>query len=516
MDNIKFWILFCVILVIFSLCLIGYIRFRDGSLVFDISFPIVFLILLTCVIVSAVYCKNTSRKIKNELSSIKKGKEFVLVIPVIGDDVNPVNIEDKIVKLESDQVQAAECDTLREDFIFYVTQSSQTMNLRKSVLKLDTSRKCKMIFNNDDLSESLDNEKGQNLYVLIRDMSEIKKLTQEFKKICITCPEIIDGDLWIHFEANKLIKDKNTLKVFLNDPARGCGFTVYEFFIAGLFRSCPSDEESISRVECQDVSKQEDLWINTPDGKMAVYFLSMFSPLEVLGRTTVHENEENDLNKKIKYVLNYIQQNGVPDSEFNFSDILSSIREKFFGNQESRIPLYSVMNQNWIVDEKGEKSLSDLICKDVKHDIYKCIIAIACVYDDDPTFYQANYLILCFLYFYGCESVINKVKDVLNNYSGVINYNSPYYKSLKIGSVMKMLSINNTKQCTTKELVDAARKYLVKRYMHHLSIFLRRETFLFKVGPIEKVFFIQKEISPVISDFTANSPIIPSAEVEHL
>ena len=510
MIKLSFYLLFSIIITYFFAVLISFVKFRNGSLVFDVFSCMTLLILLICGIISIIHYQIISRGIQDKFPFIEEGEEFVLLIPVVNDELNGINIKDNLVKLESDQVESVMDDGIKENFGFYVTQSSGSLPPKRFRLQLDTSRECKILFNDDDFVHV----GTQSLCILVKDISGAKKLAKECKDLHIKYPEVKDGVVWLHYDASKVVKDEETLKMLLSSFQED-DFTIYDLFVERLFHFCPGDAESIHQVEGKDVSVTKKEWINTPDGKMAVYFLSMFSPFKVLGRRTVHENEKGDLNEKIEYVLNHIEQNSITITEFSFTDLLECIKEKIFGNQKSEIPLYSIMNRNLFLAKDIKFSLSDLIYKDIESGIYKYILAIACVDDggDHCPFAETNYFIRCLLCLQGYEGLVSQIRNVLNDYSGKIDRNSPGYKNLKIDRVMKTLLIKNSKECTNKELIKCARKYLVERYAHQIAMLTGRRSFFSEVGSIADFGLISEKIPQLLDDIAADSTVNSGVDI---
>ncbi|WDM84817.1 hypothetical protein K6025_02810 [Ehrlichia sp. JZT12] len=493
MSKFQVNLLFVVITVCFLATLISFIKFRNGDLVFDAFSCTALLVLLICGIISVIHYQINSERI------------CILLIPVINDELNRINVEDSIIELRSDQVGSIIDSSLK--LRFCMAQSSGLLFSEGSMLQLDTSRDCKILFNDDDLAHV----NTQSLCVLLKNVSDVKKLMKECKDLRIKYPEIKDGVLWLHYDASKVVNDEETLKVLLSSFQED-GLTIYDVLIKRLFHFCPGNEKSVDK----NVSVTKEAWINTRDGKMSVYFLSIFAPLEVLGRKTVYENEEGDLNEKIEYVLNHIEQNGITTSEFNFTDLLEFIKEKIFGNRKSEMPLYSMMNRNLLLTKDIKMSLNDLICQDIKSGIYKYILAIACVNDggDNCPFAETNYFIQCLLFLQGYEGLVSQMRNMLNDYNGKINCNSPDYKNFKIDRVITMLSVKNSKECTNRELIKCAREYLVKRYVHQIAMLTGKSSFCSRIGSIESFVLISGKIPQLLNNVAVDNAVNADVKVE--
>ncbi|MGN7619188.1 MAG: hypothetical protein ACTJLM_04995 [Ehrlichia sp.] len=395
---------------------------------------------------------------RNNQFTIKEGEEFVCFMPFSQEELDKMNVSRNVIRLVRFSLDKgiSNCD---------IVQNKGLLTDRK--LKLYSTFEYDMLFDNDSLAKvgtsglCIFAKVGTSVSQVRRDIAEVEekigKCMNFFKLL-----EISDGTLLLRYGYAECVKNEETANIYLRTPVDN-GITFYDLLLQKVFKSCPDNKEYVCSVvkrgsEFIKKNQVDDLWVNKPDGQMALFILSNFPPDQVVCRKKVYGYGISNLNKKISWIRDYINLNGKVIDGSYLSKMIDKLRD--IHCQQYELNLYNNF-MDYYIDDEGN-TVSSLISEDCRSSsIHPYILAIAS-YDSDYYFDKANEFIKKILYSEGYSHLINQVKSMLMGYLDINIIDSPYSKNMHVASVLTVLSIGD-KNCTGEELIKYAREYVVKK-----------------------------------------------------
>ena len=487
-----FFILLFFLLIVFLLVMLSY--FIDSCFLlsrdilyskdFLISMGILALILLGIVFMYFInYKRGVSVELQNKQLNIKEGEEVVLFAPFSVEELDKINAGRNIVKFLGFTSE-------KEGIGFHIIQRGI---FDDQELRLYSTSDYQILFNNDEIANV--NTPGLCLCVkVVNGISQIKKDIAEVHSTIaenvgfFRLLEISNGDLFFKYGYVEIVKDRESANLFLKtaiDVTSGRSF--YNLLLQKVFTSCPNDKKSLYSLDkSRDGSSVEDqvdnLWINGPDGQMALFILNNFPPSEIVGSNKVSENRAKDLNRKICLVQSYIKQHGeVIEDESCLNRMIEALRD--IQCQVYNMNSYNSLYQDYYINDKYD-TISSLMCQDLNNgNVDPYIFAIAS-YESSYYFDETSIFFRKLLCSKGYSDVIKHTNSLLIGYLDESIANSPYYEKINIESLLPILSMDEN--CKGQELIESARKYILKRYMSRVGVFYNR-SFSIKIGSVKNI-----------------------------
>ena len=514
---------FSVLFVIFLACFIKFIHNF-----FSIAFGIISLVMLSCLVVSVfhliMFFQGISVKFTGKSSLLLKeeGKEmFALFIPLSSDQLILISKIDgnNIISFQPDVESAMMYTSKREDknCKFDVKETCGLLPSKKFELHLDGNYQ--MIFNTSDFSKLC----KPGFCILLKasvNALKIKEQIERLQDFYIRFPRIKNNILHINYGYKKFAESYDDARMILSRRSINQSYdnlsenkvvTLYDVLLHRIFMSCSNNETNVYPMG--DSDQERRLWIDKPDGRMALFLLSNFSLEAITGRKEAYLDDPkslNILNKKITWVKNYIANNG----KLNDSNYLSSLFDKLRSIicSEERITYYS-LHRNYLLSDG--RRLGEAICQDLEDDLDPYIYAIASYQDCEGVDKTCNFIknLLCIS---GHEGLIDGAQFLLDDMlCKEVRYDVPCYEFMNIFRVMrKLFPQQDIMWCTGRELIDAARKYILDRYIPcKLGLFNEKFSSM-EVGPVKECIFVNNdenvevETSIEIDDISGTSSVV--------
>ncbi|WDM84823.1 hypothetical protein K6025_02840 [Ehrlichia sp. JZT12] len=342
--------------------------------------------------------------------------------------------------------------------------------------------KCEILTSNDSLTK-IGNSSG--LYILarakeIKDFLQVRNIAKMIKITSTQCiysltnPRILNKTLFLRHEYLDVsfLKTKGDIEEILavekyidNIPV-----TMFNILLIELFKSCPDKKKFIYPVKVGNKFIMEDgvqYWINTPDGKLALFLLSNFSLREITGTTNViYQSKRGNLSRLVNDILCYIDarnKNGdfverifMKERKYNLDLLINRIRNIEY--EEKKIDLYEDLHMDYRVNNR--ELISSLMYKDLlNNSIYKYIFAIAS-YQVGDSYTETNEFIRKLLYAARYQDVFSEIEVMLADLSDEI-------VSTTCIDILKILSVDK-KKCNKEEIINCARHFITRKYMFDL------------------------------------------------
>ena len=494
MKKNKPLILFFMLTVLFFLSLLFLIFLKKNKLksdILDIVFIVILVTLAICKIMTIIHLAMNMRgiPIKYQDSSlvIKENEGCIFFIPCTCDseELSKIDVDSNILEFVSH-------DTDGDDDKLLIVQNRGLFTNQE--LTLSISGEYKIIDKINCISQM--NSSGLCVFVKEKnvqsDMDRMEEYIDTNKFLHgFTYIEMYNKTLFLRRKCLKFIesKDKANASLCLSSIVDvKSGITLYDCLLQQLFEFCPNNKKYIfPKPDFFSGRNNNDdyFWINSDNGKIALFLLRNFPPSRVIQRNQIYGDSASGLNKKVAYIQDYIDKNPKMRCENCLDEVFSLLRD--VACSQYRVNLYNNLFKNYSVD--GETEIRDLILQDLDQDIYRYIFTIASYQDDSPS----NKFIRELLMEKTDEDFVNSIKTILNNYRGPMIKTSPDYKRLKIDDILKVLSLSSRTRCTVSQLVKRVREYIVKRYTQNLMPFYS-EVCSVELGSVEDIVILEDQV----------------------
>ena len=500
----------CVAFSVFFLmalaCFIKYINNLNISIVFGVGSLIMFACLMASIIHCIMHCQGISVKFCDQASLIseKKGKEIFAFFGYLSSPDQLFKISGNNItefRLDSGTMVYNSTGEGEQDCKFDVVETCGLLPNKKFKLQVNSSLDYKMIFDVSDFSKL----QSPGFCIFVQPNGNTVKIKEKMEKLrdfYIRSPKIENGILYINYGYKKFLESIEDARLILSKRVgiQSDGsvsqnvVTLYDLLLQKVFRSCPSDEEDIYPINrdgdpaFMSSDRRRDFWINQPDGRMALFLLSNFSLYSIAGRGSVclsNARRLDDLNKKICCIQRYIARNGKLQDTSCLSDLFEKLRGIIC--DEEKIA-YCSLHKNYLLN--GGRYLSEAICEDLEDDLDRYIYAIASYQDYMGVAQSCNFIknLLCSS---GHENLVDQAKSLLDgNLYEAIKYNAPCYESMKVFQIVNELFSGSRMWYSGKELINAARQYIVRKYIpNQLGLFDEKFSTL-AIGHVDQIIFI--------------------------
>ncbi|MGN7619183.1 MAG: hypothetical protein ACTJLM_04970 [Ehrlichia sp.] len=391
----------------------------------------------------------------------------------------PFSEELSKVDFSANNVVKLECkrEASRGHYV-YITQNHESLDSK--TIKLGIKSQCKLLKGKEEFAEI--NVPG--LCIWIKDRSKIEKIMKRFIIHSVKCPDIKNGTVLFNCYGSTLVRDKESLKLLLLDCALPYAVNKYEMLLGRLFTLYPSDKELVYPI---DKNKEGKFWIDSYEGQLAIYLLSLFDPFEMLSKKQFCGVNKCDLHEKIKYLLDYIKEEGIIPDDSAVKYICEFVRCNWYYID------YADFRPYYCLYEDARFTLKDLINEDFEKDeIYKCIFAIASHYnvrdndykeeeyvDYDTRCTEANGFIEELLKLQGFADSMCDIRIALSDrYDTAIKCGSTEYEILKVRSLLEKMfqegiidEESTKKEYTGKELIELTRFIINSKYNSKAGFF---------------------------------------------
>ncbi|WDM84821.1 hypothetical protein K6025_02830 [Ehrlichia sp. JZT12] len=429
----------------------------------------------------AIYKNSVPVILQDRPLTINEGEEAVFFVPCSPEELEKIDVGNNIVKL-------TECASDVGILNLNVIQNGKSCISRK--LNLCNTFEYEILLNNDELSK-VGGCSGLYIFVKVNSISRIREIIEfaernvEESVSFVKFLEVSDGTLILNYKNIKFVQDKRDARSFLRTQLSSGrkSISFYDLLLQRVFESCPDDKKSVYQINGSKFpgrNQVDNLWINKPDGRMALFILSNFPPDQIIiGRSKIFGGRI--LNKKVGWIQGYIERNGRIRDESYFKKMIDELKDIQF--QQYEMNLYDNLHVDYYVDNQGN-SISSLMCEDCKNaSIYPYIFAIA-AYDSDYYFDETNDFIKKLLHSKGYGYLIKQSSDMLRGYLDKSIIDSPKCEGMSIPYILTMLSLD--RNCTGQELVNCTREYIVKRYVSHVPPFYNLCSSI-KVGNVKNI-----------------------------
>ena len=523
--------------VFFVIALSFFIKYRNG-LTLNIVFGIGSLVMLVCFMVSIVHFvmhfQGISVKFSDRVSLLaeEKGKKIFALFGYLSS-------ADQLTEISGNNITDFQPDSKtmmynltgeEQDYGFDIVETCGLFPSRKFKLQLDSNLKYKMVFNPSDLSKL----QSPGFCILVNANANTLKMKEKIEKLqdfYIRFPKVENGSLYIHYGYKKFAETLDDARLILSkrlgyqsesDLSQCKSVTLYDLLLHNVFLTCPGDEKDICPMgngNSLTIGDQSKFWINQPNGKMALFLLSNFSLYNIAGRGEVWlSNSQNldDLNKKIRCIQGYIARHGKSQDSSPLSELFNRLRRIISYNQEKIT--YCSLHKNYLLS-KG-RYLSEAISEDLKDNTERYIYALAS-YQDCTSAAQSCDFIKNLLRSNGCEDLISQAESLLGGeLYEEIKHDAPCYESMRIFSVGRRLfsGVRDTRLWYTgRELIDAAREYILKKYIPDQLGLIDEKFSSMMIGPVDKIVFLnEKEKVKVASSISVgevvNNSVVPTVK----
>ena len=238
---------------------------------------------------------------------------------------------------------------------------------------------------------------------------------------------------------------------------------VYEILLNELFKSFP-----VSSSNESDNVEEIINWCNQPDGKLAVYLSNRFISIFNTSRNNyIPPISRKLMYDRMKFLKNYAQPLYDYDAwillNAKVNDILCSMDSSFFS--------YSTIHEYYMLKNRFE--LSTLISKDLESnpnaEMLKCIFAIASYQYEGDSCHKANEFVKDLLFRKGYD--IQRIYHAMDH--DILRINLILSSDITFGALFEELKMNN--ENSKKYLVDAARKYIARKYAPEIKLYCDQE-----------------------------------------
>ena len=486
-----------LIILIFSTCFIDFKcnSFTLEKFFFGFAFFLINVLMLVDIVNLIMHTTRGIAVVKNKEFSIKEGEQVVIFISCSPKELKKIGTNNNVINLIGSRSEEGV-------FSFDITQNCGFMPLKRFSLKKDICDNHRILFSNEDIARI--NVPG---IAIVVNIDSVGKLKRYVKQRGIMYPEIKDDRIaLLRYECIKFAEDEEDLIFYLRDvqnivvnnilpsvkneivPEVYEGkfvLNTYDVLLWQIFRSFPCDEFT--------TDDERTSWINSNDGRIAVFLLKNFNLSSMTGYEEVrlpNSKTTKDLNDKIEWV----KANMEDCSEVESSEILPYVFNKIktvLYTLDCRLFSYSCLYRYKNYGVSYEYKLVDIMYNHLDLYPHGYIFALASC-NDNSNLTDTNNFIKRLLLLGNYGEVIDEVQSILDNdYLDELVTNTSYFNTLKISHVFEALSIDESKQnCTFRELINYARAYIVKKYIVDTLPLVPQKVSYKKIGDIGSIVLV--------------------------